>query len=458
MIRPLLASLLLLAACMAGGGQASAPAEPVAPLAAAPAGLEAATAGPSAAPAGPGTVQPALAPRGPLAVADVVCERAIRCGLIGRSQLAECREGPGRSRLTLVWGFDGRRDVDGMVARGRVTREVVDPGACLTFLASAPCRPEPGSFPAGCGYHGPEPILTPAVAPGGACEHWEECIDGFCTAQVACTGVCVARSPLHGPCDANLICREDAYCWQGTCRPRADVGAECRGHWQWCKDGLVCDGYRPGNDNDHAYAREQPGRCSAGKRLGEGCVPPGTASGEVCVAPLYCDWGSDQPVCRERLAAGAECRELEACAEGLACAGLTLGGRHPAGRRYGVRKAGRCTPTLDAGDACDPAAFTSGCPAAMVCDVTRKVCRSTGHAGDPCVSSWISRPATDDAPQRHEGCFSAHYCDRATRSCKPKLANGARCEPVPFGVEDSPCYLGECDAKTRRCAAKCPRK
>src|SRR5688572_19593416 len=38
--------------------------------------------------------------------AEVVCERAVRCGTIGRSQLEECRKGPGASRLTLVWGYD----------------------------------------------------------------------------------------------------------------------------------------------------------------------------------------------------------------------------------------------------------------------------------------------------------------------------------------------------------------
>jgi hypothetical protein len=402
--------------------------------------------------------QSAPSSRAPLAVTDVICERAVRCGTIGRSQLRECREGPGRSRLTLVWGHGERFDHDRLVAAGRLTREATDPQACLTFLASAPCRPAPGSFPKGCGYTGPAPVLVAAVAPGGVCERWDECVDGFCTAQTACQGVCVARSPLDGPCDADLICREDAYCWEGRCRPRADVGAECRGHWQWCKDGLICDGYWPGNDNDHYHSPERPGRCSPGKLLGEECVPPSTASGEVCVAPLYCDWGSDRPVCREPLPAGAECRWLDACAEGLTCAGLVLGGRHHAGARYAARKAGRCAPSLDAGDPCDPAAFITGCPAAMVCDAQRKVCRSTGHAGDPCASSWLTRPPPDDAPTRTEGCFSGHRCDPVTRRCKPQLAMGARCEPVPFGVEDSPCFLGECDVRTRRCTPRCPKK
>ncbi len=444
-MRGLALGTLVLAACMSGGGQGSAPAQPTVSPA------------PSAPSAATSAVTPTPPPAGPLTVTDVVCDRAVRCGTIGRSQLGECREGPGRSRLSLVWGYDHRFDRDGLVARGRLTLEHGDPQTCREFLASAPCRVSPYGFPKACGDTGPEPVMVGAVAPGGTCEHWDECRDGFCTAQVACKGVCVARSPLDGACDEHHICRDDAYCWEGRCRPRADVGAECRGHWQWCKDGLVCDGYMPGNDDDHHYRPEQPGRCSAGKLLGEGCVPPSTTSQEVCVAPLYCDWGSDQPVCRELLAAGAECRWLDACAEGLACAGLTLGGRHREGARYGVRKAGRCAPILDAGDACDPAAFISGCPAAMVCDQERRVCRSTGHAGDPCVSSWITKPPTDDAPTRTNSCFGSHYCDTATRTCKLELAKGARCTPVAFGVEDSPCYLGECDQKTRRCASKCPK-
>jgi len=443
-VRGILIGAMVLVGCTSGGGPAS-PAAPVA-VAATPAEIPA--------PA----VTPAPAPGGPRSLTDVVCERAIRCGAIGRSQLDECRQGPGRSRLTLVWGYDERFDRDRQVKDGRIKLETGDSQACLDFLVRAPCVPEPGSFPRGCGYHGPEPVLIAAVAPGGACGEWAECIDGFCTAQTACEGVCKARSPIDGPCDSNQICRDDAYCWEGRCRPRVDVGAECRGHWQWCKDGLICDGYRPGNDDDHYRSPETPGRCSAGKLRGEDCTPPKTTSREICVAPLYCDWGSDRPVCREHLGAGAECRWVDACGDGLACVGLVLGGRHPSGSRFGVSKAGRCAPMLDAGEACDPAASITGCPAAMVCDPKGRVCRSTGHAGDPCASSWVTTPQPDDAPPRHPGCFSGHYCDTRTRTCTPELAKGERCEPVKFGAEDSPCFLGECDPKTRRCAPVCPKK
>ena len=122
-----------------------------------------------------------------------------------------------------------------------------------------------------------------------------------------------------------------------------------------------------------------------------------------------------------------------------------------------MKTPGRCARVLDAGDACDAAAYISGCPASMTCDATKKVCRSTGHAGDPCASSWITKPQPDDAPLRNEGCFSSHYCDMKTRTCKVQLARGERCAPQPFGVEDEPCFLGKCDAKSRRCATRCEK-
>lgn len=118
---------------------------------------------------------------------------------------------------------------------------------------------------------------------------------------------------------------------------------------------------------------------------------------------------------------------------------------------FAVRKPGKCTPTLDANDPCDPDAFVSGCPAAMVCDAPRRVCRSTGHAGDPCVSSWLTTPPPPDSPPRTNSGFSGHYCDIKTRLCQLQRPRGERCTPQKFGAEDDPCYLGKCDPKQRRC-------
>jgi len=87
----------------------------------------------------------------------------------------------------------------------------------------------------------------------------------------------------------------------------------------------------------------------------------------------------------------------------------------------------------------------------MVCDAPRRVCRSTGHAGDPCVSSWLTTPPPPDSPPRTNSGFSGHYCDIKTRLCQLQRPRGERCTPQKFGAEDDPCYLGKCDPKQRRC-------
>jgi hypothetical protein len=387
--------------------------------------------------------------------AEVVCERAVRCGTIGRSQLEECRKGPDASRLTLVWGYDEKLGIPGLVAAGRL-REV--PGSeqtCLAFLATAACVVDPATAPKGCQGGSARRVLNPGVTPGGKCTRSDECVDGFCTAQAGCEGVCVATAGPGGACGADTLCGEGEFCEAEKCRPRAGAGAECGGHWQWCQDGLECDGWEPEVDSEHRFQREKLGRCSAGRRLGEGCVRAHDGDEIKCAAGLFCDWGMARPECRAPLKEGDECGWLAGCADGLTCAGLELGGFHPAGRRFATKRAGRCARHLDPGDACDPTAFVSGCPGSMRCDPAARVCRSRGHAGDPCTSSWISTPQPSDRPIVNNGCFSGLYCEVATRTCQPQQAKGTRCTPQKFGVEDQPCFLGRCDERSRRCIVKC---
>jgi hypothetical protein len=435
--------VLTLAGCLSAGGGANSPAasEEVRPVAAAPVVAE----------VGPVAAAPVRRER-----IEVICARAVRCGTIGRSQLEECRKGPDASRLTLVWGYDAALGIPVLVAQGRLKPIAGADAACLEFLATAPCRYERTMAPPGCDADGGAP-LTANVAPGGKCTRWEECVDGFCTAQVGCEGVCKARARRGEACGDDRICDEHTYCERGTCKARADVGAECGGHWQWCRDGLVCDGYSPPVENEHHSSPGTKGRCSVGRGEGEACVPQ-RRSDELCAPGLVCDWGVDKPVCRRPLAAGDECGWADACGDGLVCAGLVLGGLHPSGQVFAARRRGRCAPVLDAGDACDPQTYVSGCPGSMLCDERTRVCRSRGHAGDPCVSSWITKPTPSDAPLRNDGCFSGHYCEVATRTCKRQLGRGERCVPQKSGVEDEPCFLGECDARTRRCVVACNRR
>lgn len=383
---------LMLAGCMSGGGQARVPVGA----------------------SGPAVAMPVTA--------DVVCERAVRCGTIGRSQQEECRKGPGRSGLTVVW--DGRPDRKRQVARGRVRLETTDARACLEFLASEPCR---SRFPRGCGPEGPEPVVIGQVSPGGACEHGAECAGGALCIGANGESLCVARPP-GSACggDRDPLCSVDSFCWEGHCQRRAGAGGECREHVRGCVDGLFCEGYQAAGKQ--GATAEQLGRCSAGRSLGEDCIGPRRVAVDVCGKGLHCDWGSERPVCRERLPAGAECSAWNACAGELVCAGLVLRGFHPSGAsKFRVHRPGRCAPTLDIGDACDPLAYVHGCPESMLCDPETRVCRSTGHAGDPCVppGTWEERRLVDkEVTSVFEGCFSGHECDPDTRTCIPSVTRG----------------------------------
>jgi hypothetical protein len=51
---------------------------------------------------------------------------------------------------------------------------------------------------------------------------------------------------------------------------RAAVGEECRGHWQWCQDGLMCDGYWPGIDDDHYSVAGAAGQVQRGQAARRG--------------------------------------------------------------------------------------------------------------------------------------------------------------------------------------------
>ena len=378
--------------------------------------------------------------------ATVVCDRAVRCGTIGASQLAECKD-PAR-RLTLVWGSPELLGIDALVANNHLRRDPGGEQRCLARLASAACRDPSTSSTCGLGF---EP-LSPNVAPGGSCTRWDECIDGFCSSQAGCRGTCIARSKLGGTCDSNRLCTEDAFCWEGTCRKRGVAGDKCGGHWQWCGEGLFCAGYRPANKSVHDMSPEVPGTCRAPRDVGESCLGE---PADHCRPGLSCAWGDAAPTCQQPLASGATCRWLDACADGLACIGLTLHGFAQGHAHFAVSRAGTCGPVRDAGSPCDPTAFVGGCPAAMRCDRTTGRCRSRGHAGDPCVSSWITKPHPPDEPIDNDGCFSSHYCDVATRTCKKQLVLGAACTPQTFGVEDEPCFLAKCDARSRRCVASC---
>jgi hypothetical protein len=423
-MRSLVAVLVVLAAC-GHGDLASSPPAPTTPA--------------------PTPIAPIADAGVPLDLATVVCERALRCGTIGASQLTECKT---TRRLTLVWGSPEMLGIDALIKANRLRLAPGGEQRCLALLATTGCRDTTAHQFCDIGF---QPVL-PGVAPGGRCERWDECIDGFCSGEAGCTGTCIAKSPLGGACDNNQLCTDGTVCIKDTCVARAGAGQSCGGHWQWCAEGLFCDGYRPPGRSERARQPEVLGTCRAPRGVGESCVD---GQQEHCRSDLYCAWGDPQPACQKPLAEGETCRWLDACADGLACTGLVLHGVAQGHNHFAVATPGRCSPLLDAGSACDPKAFVSGCPQAMRCDQTTKRCRSAGHEGDPCVSSWITKPRPDDEPIVNDGCVSSNYCDVATRTCKAALPLGAKCTPQSFGVEDEPCFLSKCNAKTKRCTAGC---
>ncbi len=381
---------------------------------------------------------------------SALCDRAVRCGSIGASQRAECLKGADKSRLTLVWGNAPKLGTLDLVADGRMRFDASKTKNCVAAWLAESCH-GPSTLPDLC-YRTPAPVwLGPTVPPGGACSRWGECIDGICSAQPGCQGTCQARSKTAGPCGANQVCLDQDVCDEGKCRPRARLGEECRGDGQFCEEGLFCEGWLPENESIEWGYPEQKGHCARPKPAGEKCFT--LSSRDICDPRLFCDWGDRSPTCRRRLPLGSECRWLYACADGLACVGLKLGGRSSTGaNRIGVTASGRCEAMKDLGDACDPDTAVSGCPASMLCDPKSKSCLSHGHQGDACTSSWCPPDSTDCEPN---GCFGGLYCEPKTHTCQPEHLPGESCVPEVRGKDDSPCFLADCDPKTRTCVPKC---
>lgn len=378
-------------------------------------------------------------------LATAVCDHALRCGYIGASQVTECKT---TRRLTLVWGSPDMLGIDALLKEGRLKPSPADEKRCIAALGTAQCRDYAALQVCGIGHR----PTAPTIAPGGACMRDDECIDGTCSALPACTGKCIAKKPLGAACGTMDRCTDGTFCEGGACRARGKAGETCGGHWQWCGEGLFCDGYRPAQRTRPAGTKEVLGTCRGPRGVGDSCA---TDEQNHCRADLYCAWGDPKATCQKPLAKGETCRWIDACADGLACTGLVLKGISADRMHYGVATPGRCAPILDAGDACDPNTFVSGCPKAMRCDAKTKRCRSAGHEGDPCVSSWITKEPPDGVPIQNDGCVSSNFCDATTRTCKKAIALGQRCTPQKLGVEDEPCFLSKCDAKTKRCAAQC---
>lgn len=413
-----------------------------------------ASASPTPLDAGASSVEPPPPPNLPNAtsaeayrkeVLALACARDVRCGTIAASERAACEQGAFQSPVV--------KDAIELANRGQFTIDLSRTGECLAIWKSLPCHADRFVGPPGCVHGVADVTMRAAVPPGKPCTRDEVCEGGYCPAPPACTSKCVAYAKTGEACDSDKLCEPSAYCWDGTCRVRQKEGEACPGHWQACADGLWCKGYRRAQTRGPRPMPASPGVCSRPRAEGEGCATD--ENEHHCRADLFCDGVDAEPRCRPRLPRGAECGWLDACADGLACAGLTLGGGDAHGRRYGVTARGRCEPWSDAGGACDPAAYVSGCPAAMRCDPATRTCKSTGRLGDACESSWVPPGTPDDKPITRRGCTNALYCNPATLKCERQSFAGKACTPTRFGVDDEPCWLSRCDPATRRCTPQC---
>ncbi|MCY1071216.1 hypothetical protein OV090_41120 [Nannocystis sp. RBIL2] len=376
------------------------------------------------------------------------CDRAIRCGEIGASERERClRATPRESVLN---------GTERALKAGRYRFDPELAADCLKFLAEAPCHVAYEAVPDGCLS---DAGLRPAVPPGGACEHKDECIDGICTGSYACPGVCRAlTSEVGGRCDWDTPCSEHLFCDGGTCRPRGDLGAACEGiggTGEGCRPGLLCQ-YPLDGGHPHKPQPARLGSCQLPRGVGQPCRRT-VHDHDDCAAEYFCDFGLATPVCRARLPSGVACPSVDACADGLRCDGLWLADHStvydivelPIIKRDEVRalvRPGVCRPVADQGSACEFTADATHCPADMRCSEDN-VCVARGDTGSACESD--------------RDCGDTLYCDAASRTCRPQLHLGEPCSPVTMDDDAcgfdtcDPCLFGTCDPRARRCVPDC---
>lgn len=348
---------------------------------------------------------------------DARCDRRVRCGEIGASERAACRADPDDAKA-MGYGAAWFREQTDAIARGRLR---FDPGAFAGCLAAlrGPCSADPTCK-----------LLVANVKPGGACTRWEECIDGHCSAQIGCTGRCIAHRKLGDTCGNDMLCDDATFCDNGRCVAKLASGARCRA-WNSCRDGLQCLGAHTEREEPGAPEIDVPGACTPAGAIGAACKPGYTRE---CADGLACDFATKQ--CTARVAKGGACRSPYTCADGLACAGLEAMW-DPNSGVWRVGTPGTCIAPLDLGGHCDVLAnpFATGCPGTATCDAKTGTCVHAALAGNAC--------------EPNGGCRGNLYCSPA-KICAPRLAFGAACTPPPEGGDD-PCSLGRCDRKRRVC-------
>jgi hypothetical protein len=362
------------------------------------------------------------------------CAWKVKCGYIGASEQKACVDALAAATKDYPLAYDRAE----AVKSGRLKYDATLAAKCLEDGNALGCTLDQYliEFPRKCA-----PVFTANVAVGGACKADIECIGGYCNMGAGvstdgCPGTCAAYTATGATCDSNdPHCAPTDSCNSTSkkCVTRAASGAACGGSNPSCQTGLFCRGYVAASGT----TPETPGTCGGPGKVGDACAM-GFFGNTNCTPGLWCDDTGASPVCREHIAAGAECKSYYwACADGTDCIGLTLDSSTGE-----VTTPGHCGKYLDVNSAC-AASDVTGCPYSTSCDATANKCLPYGALGADCSDAGTGGSCGDDM-----------YCDGATSKCTKMVGLGAACTPAT-GSGDDPCQSGSCDATAKTCTLLC---
>ncbi len=326
-------------------------------------------------------------------VALGTCERDVRCGNIGASELAACKA----DASTRATKFPPSYSIDDAIKDKRLSINVSEAERCIAASKDAPCTVD-GIFVL---LEACDRLYLPAVMPGGACKSDYECIGGTCaraSGDTGCPGTCKAYVATGGDCAAeDATCAPSDFCHGDTqvCTLRAGKDAACDDKIR-CGLAFSCTG----QDAQTGAG----GTCTAPSPVGTTCESYffGNTS---CDPALYCD--SSTQKCAARGATGAECNGFYACDDGFVCIGLTFD------EDGNIMTPGRCTAPLDVGQTCDPSFGETGCPLSTSCDMTSRQCIRT----ETPERIPFGMPCTPPADENAEDPCDDGVCDPSTRTC-----------------------------------------
>lgn len=267
---------------------------------------------------------------------------------------------------------------------------------CLTGYCNAGNRTDAGVRTCG------------TVADGRACGSANDCVSGsFCEGLVVNSrpGTCRPRLALGAPCtitragDGNDGCAEGGACFDGVCKPRANlqqVGQQCRSTTADCANG----GYCPNLPNDGGYpsclAQGLAGancgssaECQPGLRCTNNTCQPLSSAGQPCLAAQQCKGALSCPLvdaglgffaCTPLASPGSDCS-----VSGITCAsGVDNGQGGFCARDGGFTGPGTCSaPLMVGGDCGSNAQCASG--RCLTADGGAVGLNTRGTCATPCV-------------------------------------------------------------------------